>query len=114
MASIQCLGSIPKQFEFAISYLLTNSTLSVNPDAQLKNNPQWGTITNYFPAPDQDSGISWNDPYRINGFQRALKLYGAFSKGVVDFSTGFNDGFRSSILLEYDPNYVPTGSTNII
>jgi hypothetical protein len=29
----------------------------------------------------------------------------------VDFSTGFNDGFRSSIFLAYDPNYVPTDST---
>jgi Colicin D len=89
-----------------------NTTLSINPDAQLKNDPHWGNnITDYSPAADQTSGISWNDPYRINGFQKALNIYGAFSKGVVDFSTGFNDGFRSSILLGYDPNYVPTDST---
>jgi hypothetical protein len=88
-----------------------NTTLSVNPDAQLKDAPHWGNIVDYFPAPNQNSGIPWNDPYRINGFQRALNIYGAFSKGVVDFSKGFNDGFSNSILLAYDPNYVPTDST---
>jgi filamentous hemagglutinin family protein len=88
-----------------------NTTLSVNPDAQLKNDPHWGNIVDYFPAPDQTSGISWNDPYRTSGFQKALNIYGAFSKGIVDFATGFNDGFRSSIFLGYDPNYVPTNST---
>jgi hypothetical protein len=89
-----------------------NTTLSINPDAQLKNDPHWGNnITDYSPAIDQTSGISWNDPYRISGFQKALNIYGALSKGVVDFSTGFNDGFRSSVFLGYDPNYAPTDST---
>jgi hypothetical protein len=94
------------------SFSSGNTTLSINPDAQLKNDPHWGNnITDYSPAADQTSGISWNDPYRISGFQKALNIYGAFSKGVVDFSTGFNDGFRSSVFLGYDPNYVPTNST---
>jgi hypothetical protein len=87
---------------------LENSTLSVNPEAQLGSDSYWGS--DYFPAADQTSGIRWNDPYRISGFQQALNTYGTFSKGVVDFATGFNDGFRSSVLLAYDPNYVPTDS----
>jgi hypothetical protein len=52
-----------------------NTTLSINPDAQLKNDPHWGNnITDYSPAIDQTSGISWNDPYRISGFQKALNI----------------------------------------
>jgi Bacterial EndoU nuclease len=72
--------------------------------------PTEGSVFDYAPAANQASGIHWSNPCRTSGFQQALNTFGAFSKGVVDFATGFNDGFRSSVLLAYDPNYVPTDS----
>jgi hypothetical protein len=41
---------------------LENSTLSVNPDAQLSNDSPWGSVFDYAPAADQASGIHWSDP----------------------------------------------------
>jgi filamentous hemagglutinin family protein len=92
----------PARFGEGSGVDLDNSTLSINPDTQLA---PFSLDAGFNPYLDL-SALTTEGP-NWSAIQQSVS---DFTQGYMEFAGGLKDGYLSSIILGYDPHYVPTDS----
>jgi hypothetical protein len=92
----------PTRFGDASGFDLENSTFSINPDTQLA---PFSLDAGFNPNLDL-SALTTEGP----NWSAIQQTVSDFTQGYMEFAGGLKDGYLNSLILGYDPHYVPTDS----